>query len=58
MEESVAEISAQLFHVLRGFYTAGQYCELWNVGLPESITGIIKDDQFDFFVRTVIFEHS
>jgi hypothetical protein len=45
MQETLAELSAQLFHVLRGFYTAGQYCELWNVGLPESITGIIKDDQ-------------
>ncbi len=51
MEESVAEISAQLFHVLRGFYTAGQYCELWNVGLPESITGIIKDDQKNYYYR-------
>jgi NAD(P)H-flavin reductase len=34
MEESVAEISIQLFHVLRGFYAAGQYFELWNVGQP------------------------
>ena len=48
MEESVAETSTQLFHVLRGFYTAGQYCELWNVGPPSSITGIIKDDHFVF----------
>ena len=46
MEESVAETSAQLLHVLRGFYTALQCSELWNVGLPYSITGIMKDNHF------------
>ena len=33
MEESEAEVSPQLFHVLRGFYAAMQCFELWNVGL-------------------------
>ena len=33
LEESEAETSYQLFHVLRGVYTAPQCFELWNVGL-------------------------
>jgi hypothetical protein len=58
MEESGSETSTQLFHVLRGFYTAGQYCELWNVGLPESITGIIKDGNFYFQHQLAFFHFS